>query len=59
MDSPLLTIHFVVIFQRYQHFNPILIENIHRLSTQHTIRFETAPAEQAQVDWKENIKFLL
>ena len=29
------------------------------LSTQHTIRFETAPAEQAQVDWKENIKFLL
>ena len=28
-------------------------------STQHTIRFETAPAEQAQVDWKENIKFLL
>lgn len=28
-------------------------------SMQHTIRFETAPAEQAQVDWKENIKFLL
>ena len=28
-------------------------------NTQHTIRFETAPAEQAQVDWKENIKFLL
>ena len=28
-------------------------------STQHTIRFGTAPAEQAQVDWKENIKFLL
>ena len=28
-------------------------------STQHTIRFETAPAEQAQIDWKENIKFLL
>ena len=36
-----------------------MIENIHRLSTQHTIRFESAPAEQAQVDWKENIKFLL
>ena len=28
-------------------------------STQHMIRFGTAPAEQAQVDWKENIKFLL
>lgn len=23
------------------------------------IRFEIAPAEHAQVDWKENIKFLL
>lgn len=28
-------------------------------STQHTIRFETALVEQAQVDWQENIKFLL
>lgn len=28
-------------------------------STQHTIRFEIAPAKQAQADWKENIIFLL
>ena len=28
-------------------------------NTQYTIRFETAPAEQAQEDWKENNKFLL
>ena len=29
------------------------------LSTKGTIRFETTPGEQAQIDWKENINFLL
>ncbi len=44
---------------RYEYFDPILIERHTSPSMQHTIRFETAPAEQAQVDWKENIKLLL
>ncbi len=29
-----------------------------RSDNQETIRFETPPAEQAQVDWKENIKYI-
>jgi len=29
-----------------------------RKPTRETIRFETPPAEQAQVDWKENIKYI-
>ena len=43
----------IPIFQSYfdrKHTSP---------SAQHTLHFEDAPAVQVQVNWKENIKFLL